>query len=51
MGNKFESNNKSLEDLKKDLQFMSDADLNRIKGGRKTSSNKWNISLGGLTPQ
>jgi hypothetical protein len=50
MGNNIESN-KSLDDLKKDLQTMSDEDMNRVKGGKKTSSNKWNFSLGGPTPQ
>lgn len=53
MGNKIESNEdkQSLDDLKKDLQTMSDDDMNDVKGGKKSSSNKWNINLSCVTPQ
>ncbi len=47
MGNK---SKKNLDDLKKDLQIMTDEDMNRVKGGKKTS-NKWNPSCGGIIPQ
>ncbi len=50
MGNNKNEGNKSLDDLKKEFQTMSDDELNRYKGGKKPS-NKWNISLGGPTPQ
>ena len=48
--NKNDEGTKSLDDLKKEFQTMSDDELNHIKGGKK-SSNKWNMSLGGPTPQ
>lgn len=50
MGNNNNEGNKSLDDLKKEFQTLSDNDLDRYKGGKK-SSNKWNMSLGGPTPQ
>jgi len=50
MGNNKNEGNKSLDDLKKEFQTMSDDEMNRYKGGKKPS-NKWNISLGGPTPQ
>lgn len=50
MGNKIESK-KNLDDLKKHIQALSDEDLARIKGGNKTSSNNWSLSLGAITPQ
>lgn len=51
MGNNKNESNKSLDDLKKEFQTMSDDQLNTYTGGTRKSSNKWNLSLGGVTPQ
>ena len=54
MGNKIESNEEKhdgLDDLKKSLQTMSDDDMKDVKGGKKPSSNKWNINFTCVTPQ
>ncbi len=48
--NNNDEGNKSLDDVKKEFQTLSDGELDRYKGGKK-SSNKWNMSLGGPTPQ
>ncbi|MEM1121032.1 MAG: hypothetical protein AAGJ18_11340 [Bacteroidota bacterium] len=52
MGNNKNESNKSLDDLKKEFQTMSDDQLNTFTGGtKKSASHKWNMSLGGVTPQ
>lgn len=47
MGNK---NKKNLSDLKKDLFTMTEKDMRRVKGGRR-SIRKWNKRCGGIIPQ
>jgi len=48
MGNK----KRNLDDLKNDLNNISDDDMKKIKGGRNKNNNTgWGTGCGGIVPQ
>lgn len=42
---------KSLQDLKKELQPLSQGDSIKILGGKTLEKDKWNSTCGGIVPQ
>lgn len=52
MAEKNGSNNpKSLQDLKKQLQVLSQQESLKIMGGKSLEKDKWNSGCGGIIPQ
>ena len=43
--------NKSLQDLKKELQELSTQDAIKLTGGKTLERDKWNNHCGGIVPQ
>ena len=50
MGNKKNESTKSLDNLKKEFQILTDDQMKELDGGKKSSTG-WNIGPGGPTPQ